>query len=144
MIATEIDSDLVYSYKLSKTIKFLAIIDGIFALLALYFNGWLSLMFFGAIAGYYGAVYFNKYQVLFYAVCQITIALTRLGYTAAICYLNETWPVNLILWTTFMFLLELYIARFVLKFYNNLKIKTPEEIEQLKALKNINVQIVYW
>ena len=77
-----------------------------------FFNGWLTLLFFGALAGYYGAVYFNKCQVLFYAVCQITTALSRIGFVVAFCYINDIWPDNLIIWTSYKFLLELYITRF--------------------------------
>ena len=37
MLPSNLNPDLVYTYKLSKTIKFLAILDGIFALFAFFF-----------------------------------------------------------------------------------------------------------
>ena len=141
MEVIEIEPNISYIYRLSQTIKFLAIIDGLLAFLAFFYNSWLAFMGIGAIAGYIGAKAFNSYCTLVY---QILIALGRISFVIYNCIQVDNWPISLIIWTSLMCLLELYIARFVLKFYYKLTKLTTDQLHQLTHYEAIPIGVVYW
>jgi FlaA1/EpsC-like NDP-sugar epimerase len=143
-MVTDFEPELLHTFQLSRSIKFLAILDGIFAIYALYFSNWLPIMFLGAIAGYHGATRFNKSSTLLYIVCQVCAMLARIGFVVYYCVNNETWPANLLVWTSLVVLLELYIIRFVTIFYKRIRNLEPDQLEQLTCGPLVAVNVVYW
>ena len=156
-VATEIPQvtiteDMKTAYSLSRTTKFLCLIDLCFSLLYAFSNPYFLIPVIISLVGWWGAKNYSMCQVFVYLIYTLMMNIARVAFTAAY-YSN---PVNRegitdfvlgldILITIVGFLLGMWICKIIYKFYASMKDLTDDEIHTLKNLrKTIIVRTIYF
>ena len=117
------------AYMLGRSVKFLAFIDLIFALMnGLIFNNiYLSLIALLPFSGYYGA---KKYSICYTSLYQLFIILTIISRIALMYYYKEMMAINLVFNIIFI-LTEVWISWLICQFIDVLSSLTALERSEL-------------
>ena len=147
-----ITEDMKTAYSLSRTTKFLCLIDFCFSLIYAFSNPYFFIPVMISLLGWWGAKNYSMCQVFVYLIYTLTMNVARVAFTAAY-YSN---PINRsgisdfalgldILITIVGFLLGMWICKIIYKFYASIKDLTTDEIYTLKNLrKTIIVRTIYF
>ena len=130
----ELTDEMFRIYNLSKTTRFLAVIDLFFALIYSFYNVYFFMAFLTAFSGYYGAKYYNSCSLLVYASYLFLNNVIRI---ITVIYMVQYYHDNMdednnnifvnIVFATIICILNAWIARFVCVFWNLVKDITPED-----------------
>jgi hypothetical protein len=147
-----ITEDMKTAYSLSRTTKFLCLIDFCFSFLFAVSNPYFFIPVVISILGWWGAKNYSMCQVFLYLIYTLMTNIARVAFTA-VYYSN---PINRqgitdfvigldILITIIGFLLGMWICKIIYKFYASIKDLTNDEIYTLKNLrKTIIVRRIYF
>ena len=146
-IATLGSDQLRYTYRLSKTVRILAIIDLAFSLFTLLFGQfglYLIIKFICAINGYLGAKYYNTISSIIYFIYLAFGSIAELMCISLLDHHNNTQYIVGIFVQILLFILKAYIARFVYIFYKHISDITDKNIDELINYENTPVKLIYW
>lgn len=150
--AVTITEDMKTAYSLSKTTKFLCLIDFGFSLIYAFSNPYFLIPVLISLSGWWGAKNYSMCQVFLYLIYTLMTNIARVAFTGAY-YTN---PLNRqgisdfafgldIVITIIGFLLGMWICKIIYKFYAAIKDLTDDEISTLKNLrKTIVVRTIYF
>ena len=148
-IASEVSTDMRNCYSLSKTVKYLALIDFLFSLLYGFYNTYflIPLIFIGF--GYLGAKEYNRQYTAVYLLYTICINIFRSS-----VFFYAYWKLSPEQKSQNMFdfiiilsclVIGLWIARIIYRFSYSILQLTQEELFFLRNLGNVrNVRIILW
>lgn len=125
--------------QLSRSLKLFSVID--ILLCVLYVFGQFSFAAFaviGPLCGYYGA---KNYQRP-YVACYILFCIINTAWRLAVFIFARSLLSQVI--GMLMVMVEIYITRLVVRFYNLLKSFTDDELLELRITSNMPVQMVFW
>jgi len=140
------NEEYIRLYRLSHTVKLLAIIDTFFSFFYLLVTPYLGLYsLFSLIismCGYYGAKNLKKNDTLIYL---IFFSLKTLLNIVVPIYLfcNYNTSTNWILFNVFIMLLEVYLTSIIYKFYFTLKKYTDQELDIIRLMTQ-PVRVIIW
>jgi hypothetical protein len=147
-----ITEDMKTAYSLSRTTKFLCLIDFCFSLMFAFSNPYFFIPVIISLSGWWGAKNYSMCLVFLYLVYTLMTNIARVAFTAAF-YSN---PINRkgitdlglgvdIMITVIGFLLGMWICKIIYKFYVSIKDLTSDEINTLKNLRRaIVVRRIYF
>lgn len=140
---------IITTYSLSKTVKWLAIIDIFFSFLIGFYNYYFFIPLLCAAFGYYGAIKFNKNYINIYLIYNILNIILRTVYTVyMIVQLNGDNNSNYnfgIFFSILCILIEFWILRIIYKFNKALSELNINELAMIKDLSNkkIKCRVIY-
>ncbi len=140
------NEEYIRLYSLSRTVKWLAIIDAFFSLFYLLVTPYLGLYslfsLIVATCGYYGAKNLRKNDTLIYLIFFSLKTLLNIAVPIYIfCNYNAT--TNWILFNVFIMLLEVYLTSIIYKFYFTLKKYTEPELNNIRLMTQ-PVRVIMW
>ena len=138
---------IITAYSLSRTVKWLAIIDIVFSVLIGLYNYYFLIPLMCAAFGYYGAIKFNKNYINIYLIYNILNIILRTVYTVyMIVQLNGDNNYNFSIFISILcILIEFWILRIIYKFNKALSELSVNELVTIKNLcdKKIKYKVIY-
>ncbi len=141
----DITEELLRVYSLSKTTRFLAMIDLFFALIYSFYNFYFFIAFCIAFSGYYGAKKYDSCSLLVYGSYLFLNNFARIVTIGYMIQYSSNNPnednSNMtfsIVFATIICLLNLWIARFVCVFWNIVKQLSQEDKVNLITMEHEN------
>ena len=140
------NEEYIRLYSLSRTVKWLAIIDGFFSFFYLLVTPYLGLYslfsLIIAISGYHGAKNLKKNNTLIYLIFFSLKTLLNIVIPIYI-FCNYNASTNWILFNIFIMLLEVYLTSIIYKFYFTLKKYTEQELDNIRLMTE-PVRVIIW
>lgn len=147
-----ITDDMKKAYSLSKTTKFLCLVDFGFSFIYAWSNPYFFIPVAISLMGWWGAKNYNMCQVFSYLIYTFFINVARVAFTAVFYADNQNrlkisdfaFGLDIVI-TAIGFLLGLWVCKIIYKFYKSIKDLDPEEVETLKNLKRtLIVRTIYF
>lgn len=129
----------VMARQLSRSLKLFSFIDILLCLLYV-FAGYLFTAFavIGPICGYYGAKKYQRNHIL----CYVVFCFINMCWRLAVFIMAESLTAQIL--GFLMVFIEMYITRLVIRFYKLLRGFSDDDLNLLRALEHMPVQMVYW
>ena len=147
-----VTEDMKTAYSLSKTTKFLCLIDFAFSLIYAFSNPYFFIPVLISSLGWWGAKTYNMCQVFIYLIYTLLMNVARVAFTAVfysdpknrMCISDFAFSLDIII--TFVgFMLGMWICKIIYKFYVSIKNLDNQEIQTLKNLRRtIVVRAIYF
>ena len=144
---TQYDHKMIQTYQWAKTIKIYTCFDTFINAFYVFYNPWYIVPTLLSVVGYFGALEYNNILLILYSIYQFSMIIVRLSLN--ITYLtNQTFTLGpliiMVMLSLFLTVLDLLIARFIIKMIKQIKQFTKDDIHKLKTIKEIKTNFVYF
>jgi hypothetical protein len=138
------DEKILECYTYARTVKCLALIEGIFSALYLFYNFWYAFSIIFAIIGYIGAENYKFSMIRVYGIYLLVAMIARMA--LSIYVISQGWGDGFyIFFTILIVLIETWIVILVCKFAEHLKKLSERELDILQNTKiRAVVRYVYY
>ena len=144
---TQLDHKMIQTYQYSKTIKIYTCLDTLINAFYVFFNPWYIVPTLLSVVGYFGALEYNNIMLILYCIYQFSMIIIRLSLNVnyLVSHTLDLGPLlTMFFLTFFLTILDLLIARFIIRMIKHIRQFTKDDIQKLKSIKEIKTNFVYF